>query len=422
MKMMFYHSSFIIFLALVIVLLSGCSDDQTGKATGADEKVLSTPSMELPQHSEETKQIAGEAESTEEGTTLERPLLIGVVGPETGEDADYGLSVLDGILAAARHVNAQGGIAGKEIKVIHKDDKNNISLTNEIVPQLISQGAIAILTAPTGSSTFAPVHLANTYQTILVSIGSRRHIERSGPYIFRMSISDELATEDLIEYASAELGYINYAMVTSSIHEFSLDLSALFKKALAKYPGAIKLETDSYDSYTGMSNIKKVVDEIKACPDPLQGVIFTGEVNDGVVLAKALAEAGLSLPIIGGEDLFKDEYLEGGDAVNGTLLYASFSPGSNSSRMAEFVKEYGKDDPDRFAALGYDAFMLVAEAIKVTGSTNTSRVREALINQSNFEGVTGKTSFTSDGGPVKHPIIYEVKKSGQGRSFVVLKQ
>ena len=306
--------------------------------------------------------------------------------------------------------------------MLHFDDQSNIELTNKIVQDLISKGAIAIFAAPTGSSTFAPVHLVNESKTIFISIGSRRHLKGTGPYVFRTAVPDELATEDLIKYATTELGYVNYILVTASDNDFSLDLSSMFKKALDKYHGVIKIEADTYDSYTGGHNLKAVIDAIKKSHDPLHGVIFTGGVSEAVLLAQELKKAGLTLPIIGGEDLYSEEYLKGGDAVNETLLYTTFSADSKSAKMDEFMKDYGKTKPDRFAALAYDSFMLVADAIKGAGTTDTSKVREALINRKDCVGVTGTTSFTSENMPVKHPIICRIKEGESGESAFVLKQ
>lgn len=381
-----------VFLVMVISLLAGCSDDKGTKAPEAS--------------------VAKD----------ERPLIIGVVGPETGEESSFGISVMEGALAAAKRVNAQGGIGGKEIQVLHFDDQSDVGLATKVVKDLISQRVIAILAAPTGSSTFSPIHLVNDSKTIFISIGSRRQLKATGPYVFRTAVPDETATDDLIKYAVTELGYVNYALVTAADNEFSLELSALFKKALDKNHGVVKVLADTYDSYTGGSNIKAVIAEIKKSPDPLHGVIFTGGVSEAVLLAQEMKKAGINIPLIGGDDLFSAEYLKGGDAVNETLMYTTFSVDSKSSKMAEFIKDYGKANPDRFAALSYDTFMLVADAIKEAGSTDTSLVREALINRKDCEGVTGKTSFTAENMPIKHPTICRVKKSESGEQAFVLKQ
>ena len=379
----------IVFTVMLISLLLGCSDKKEAKTPVAVKD--------------------------------ERPLIIGIVGPETGEEAAYGTSVVAGALAAAKRFNAQGGIGGKEIKVLHFDDKSDIGLANQIVKDIISQRAIAILAAPTGSSTFAPVHLVNESKTIFVSVGSRRHLKASGPFVFRTAVPDETATEDLIKYAIAELG-ANYVLVSASDNDFSLELSSLFKKALDKHHGVIKLEADTYDPFTGGRNMGAVIAAIKKSPDTLHGVIYTGGATEAVLLAQALKKAGLTLPIIGGDDLYSEEYLKGGDAVTDTLAYTTFFIDKKSSKMDEFIADFGQDKPDRFAALAYDTFMLLADAIKEAGSTDTSLVREALINRKDCEGVTGKTSFTSENVPIKHPIICKITKGENGASTFVLKQ
>jgi len=401
---------------LAIALFAACSDDQGDKAA-KPEVDRATEMQELMR---QTEVYARQEEERKQKIieTRERPLLIGLVGPETGEEARYGMSVVNGVLAAARRFNAEGGIDGKEIKVLHYNDESNMGNTNKIVSYLISEGAIAILSAPTGSSTFTPVHLTENSKTIFVSIGSRRHIERSGEFVFRTAIPDEMATEDLIKYASAELGYVNYALVTSSIHDFSLDLSSMFKKALYKNHGVIKVEADIYDTYTGSINVDLIVDAIRNNSDTLHGVIFTGGAANGVLLAEAMKKADLKLPIIGGEDLISKDYLEGGDAVEGTLLYSTLSSDKKSSKMTEFIRDYGKVEPDRFAALAYDTFMLVADAIRIADSTNTTKVREALINRKECEGVTGNTRFSPEGTAIKHPFICKIKKGGKGGSEV----
>jgi branched-chain amino acid transport system substrate-binding protein len=355
-------------VAVLISLLSGCSDN---KSDNKDTKSSAKMSLD------------------------ERPLIIGIVGPETGEEANYGISVVEGALAAAKRFNAQGGIKGKEIKVIHFDDKNDVGMTSQAVKDLISQRVIAILAAPTGSSSMSPIYLVNDSKTIFVSVGSRRHLKATGPYVFRTAVPDDLATEDLIKYAITELGYVNYALVTSAT---------------------------SYDTLTGTQNMGAVINAIKASTDPLHGVIFTGDASEAIILADEMKKAGLTLPIIGGEDLFSEEYLQSGDAVNETLMYTTFSADSKSQKMAEFMEDYGKAKPDRFAALAYDTFMLIADAIKEADSTDTTMVREALINRKDCEGVTGKTSFTAENMPIKHPIICRIKKGNGGERSFVLKQ
>lgn len=349
------------------------------------------------------------------------PLVVGVVGPLTGEEAHYGTSVAEGISAAAKRFNAQGGVGGQEIQIVILDDRSDIELTNKHVRELIGRKVVAILAAPTGSSTFAPIHMVNESGTFFISIGSRRHLKASGPFVFRHAVPDEIATDDLVGYAVKVLGYANFALITAADNDFSLELSSMFRKALIKHGGAIKVQADSYDSLTGSRNLDAVIMAMKKSPDPLHGVIYTGAASEGIQLALAMRRAGMAQPLLGGEDFFSEEFLSGGEAVNDTLLYASFSADSKSKKRDEFIGDMGKDKPDRFAALAYDSFMLLAEAIKTSGSVDSAKIREALIGRDDFEGVTGKTRFSSENLPIKHPLLYRIEKTEGGGTHYVEK-
>ena len=409
------HKKTLFTFVLVLGVLQSCSDDEQSRIEGVDKKEV----IHSPLRSGEETQ--GKPNQPEE----ERALKIGIIGPETGREAEFGLRVLEGATLAARVFNVHGGIGGKAIEIIHYDNKGDPELTSDGVQRLIQQRVIAILAAPTGWSTFATTYMANASHTIFFSIGTRRRIGKSGPYIFRSSLPDELAIDELIYVSAKELGYSDYALVTSSSYDYSLDLSALFRKSIAKYGGRLGVVADTYDTYTGETDLSGVIKAIKGSPKPLHAIIYTGGPDEGGLLAQLIRRAGIMLPIIGGEDLFTETYLKaGGSAVRGTLLYSTFSPENDSEKVVEFIKDYKKETgnaPDRFVALAYDTFMLVAQAIDVAGSTKSSVVRDAIIDL-NYDGVTGQTAFTPEGAPIKHPFIYRVEGSKSGERFSLLGQ
>jgi len=408
------RKSVLILSVIILVMVQACSDDKPGSnGSIGKQDILRSPAKSQ-------NEIQSEPRPKEEP----RALKVGVIGPETGSSAYYGLSVLEGILMAAKTFNANSGINGKMIEVIHFDNKDDPELTNEAVRELIQQRVVAIFAAPTGWSTFSATHLANASQTIFISVGSRRRIGKSGPYIFRFSLADEFATDELIDLSVNSLGYTNYVLVTSSDYDYSLDLSALFRKAVAKHGGTLKLVADTYDTYSGKSDIDHVVKMLKQNTEPLHAIIYTGNHEQGVQLAQAIKQAGLKLPIIGGEDLHTDAFLKmGKSAVRGSLLYTSFAPENNSSHVVKFMQDYKKHKggtPARFVALAYDSFMLVAASIKVATSTRSSEIRNALVTTL-FHGVTGDTRFTPQGSPVKQSFIYRVEAGKTGEKFVLIK-
>jgi branched-chain amino acid transport system substrate-binding protein len=404
----------LIFSVIILAIVQGCSDDKQDSTGSVDERnVILSPVVAQPE-------IQAEPMPIEEA----RALKMGVIGPETGDSAFYGLSILEGITMAARTFNANGGINGQPIEVIHYDNKGDPELTDEGVRGLIQQRVVAIFAAPTGWSTFAATHLANESRTIFIAVGSRRRIGKSGPYIFRVSLADEFAINELIQYSVKQAGYTNFALVTSSDYDYSLDLSSLFRRAIPRHGGELKLVADTFDTFSGKRNIDNVVKALRESPEPLHAVIYTGDDKQAAQLAWGINRAGLKLPIIGGEDLHTKAYLTSGKAVaRGTLLYASFAPENDSPQVVKFIQDYKsqkKGVPDRFVALAYDSFMLVAEAIQTAASTRSSEVRDTIINIKH-KGVTGETRFTPEGSPVKRPFLYRAEGSKSGENFVLLK-
>ena len=80
--------------------------------------------------------------------------------------------------------------------------------------------------------------------------------------------------------------------------------------------------------------------------------------------------------------------------------------------MKEFVARYQEKYgalPDTFAALGYDAARLLADAIKRAGSSDSKALRDALAKTSGFEGVTGQISFDTNRNASKPGLIVRVK-------------
>jgi branched-chain amino acid transport system substrate-binding protein len=342
---------------------------------------------------------------------IERQLLIGIVGPETGPQARYGEAVYQGALLAVQRSNDNGGIEGQDIQLLHYDNEGDAGLTMDIVQYFVGQRAMAIITAPTGWATFGPTHITDDSSTILISIGSRRRIARSGDYIFQMSLSDEIATDYMISYTIREMGFKRFALISVSDYDYSLDLSASFKKALNRHGAELLVDVDIYDTYTGQHNIEAIIPEILSRADSLDAVVFTGNARDAANLARSLRDENVHLPLLAGEDLYSDEFLtDAGQAAIGSLVYATY-PNKHLVQAANFITKFQnqyEDPPDRFAALAFDATTLLVKAIRESGSRHSSVVREAFLKSKLTEGVTGSSEFSEQGSSIKVPLIFKV--------------
>lgn len=361
--------------------------------------------------------------SAETPADSSKKLKIGVIGPVTGEGSDYSRPMFDAIKLAAKDFNNSGGVNGKKIDLAIKDNKGDYSNTRDAVKELINDRVVAIMASPSGWSTFTPVSMADASKTILLSVGSQRHIGRSGPYIFRNSLPDETATEETVRYAKEKLGYKRYIILTSMVDdEACLSVAGLYRRALQKVGGEVVADACTNLDLSLNETIGKVIKEAKG---PIDAVIFAGSAGNAVDTAKELRRQGINAPLIGNEGLYTDEFLKrGGQAVVGSLLYTSFTPLSEAPATVKFVKNYkeayGKI-PTPLAALGYDSFMILAEALTKAGTTIPVDVRHSVTGIKKYEGVSGVISMGEDGESIKTPFIIRVEKGARGPEFRLVK-
>ncbi|MEE9613804.1 MAG: ABC transporter substrate-binding protein [Thermodesulfobacteriota bacterium] len=354
----------------------------------------------------------------EEAVEDERLLIVGAIGPRTGEQAEYGLMTLEGASMALDSLNASGGIGGRRVELRTVDNRGSDGGTQEAMAGLIDEGVMAIIGAPTGWSTFTPVYTANDRRTVFISAGTRRHIGRSGPFVFRYSLPGERAAEGLIEYCVKEEGYKEFALVTVMEDE-ALNVSSFFRIAIQNAGAAIKTEGHIFAD----PDIPAAVKELKG-KLPLDAVVFVGSSRSAGLFLSEARKQGVKLPLIGGEELHTEEFLRAGNGVEGSLVYAGFSPLDETPAVKSFIDSYKRKKkglpPATFVAEAYDSFMLVADAVKRAGSTRPGEVMAAMMDTKGFEGITGIADMDDKGEITRDPYILKVvmKKNGPAFSLV----
>jgi branched-chain amino acid transport system substrate-binding protein len=190
--------------------------------------------------------------------------------------------------------------------------------------------------------------------------------------------------------------------------DYSVDLAKFFKDEFSKLGGAVVGE-QSYA--TGDTDFRAQLTSIRAAqPD----VVFVpGYYQEVALIVKQGRQIGLHMPFVGCDGWANQALLQiGGKAVDGCYFTNHFAPDDPSPIVKEFVakfqEKYGAP-PDTFAALGYDAARLLADAIKRAGSTDSKALRDSLAETSGFEGVTGRISFDANRNASKPGLIVTVK-------------
>lgn len=342
---------------------------------------------------------------------------IGFLGAKTGSNAAYGIETLKGIKMAADDLNKAGGVLGKKIQIVEDDNASQLSQGATVTTKLITQdNVVAIVGDPTTGITKLAAPIAMSNKVVLFSAGAVGDgIQGIGDYVFRDTLLNSVAAPVVIKYLHEKMGWNKVAIVTSINNDFSVGLTKIFKDALAKNNMQVVSEQSISD---GDTNFSAQVTAIKgANPD---GILFTGYYTEGGLFMKEVRKQGMKQVLAGGDGLYAPDFISlGGNSVEGSMVYCSFSadPKYTSDKTKAFVDAYKKlnnnKEPDYFSVQGYDAVMMIANAMKQANSTDPSKFKLDLAKTKNYEGVSGKISFTANGEPIKSPVYLMEVKGGK---------
>ncbi len=337
---------------------------------------------------------------------------IGFMGALTGDIAMFGKPTLEGMRMAASELNGAGGVDGKRIEIIEADNRGDKQEGASVAQKLISRDhVVAIVGDPTTGITKVVAPIAQRADVVLLSAGATGPgVVETGDYIFRDTLLDSVAIPACIDYFVKDLGYHRVAIVTSDNNDYSVGLSQTFRQA-AKGKGITIVDEEKIKD--GDKDFSAQITNIRAAnPDV---IFFSGYYTEGALLMKEARKQGLEVKMFGGDGLFSPKLIElGGDAVEGTMVALGFSPEQASPVTARFVAAYRKShngaEPGLFDAQGYDAVMLLADAMKRAKSTDPKVFKDALAKTKNFEGVSGTITIRPNREPIKSPLaLLEVK-------------
>jgi branched-chain amino acid transport system substrate-binding protein len=357
----------------------------------------------------------------------ERRPSIAVVGPLTGELKDFGTEASNGAEMASDEFDAKGGINGKEFELVVLDTKGELVRARQAFQVLINRNSLAAVGAATGEVSFSSNKQINEAQLIMVSAGSRRRLGDTGPYNFRITLTEKNGVDSLMKYLKEEKGWKKFAIMTSVVNDYSIQLSGDFKAGIINNGLEVSHELWLWSRRTANisnddSSISAQVGKLKA--NPPDALVFTGAGAEAGELVKELRKQGLNTPLVSSEDLMVPAFIGLGKGIEGTVIYSGFNPDSKRPKSKRFVRDYKKRfgrEPGRLAALSYDAYCLIAEAVTKSPTLKPSHVRKALLEIKDFNGVTGTITITETGESIKEPFIMEARKVRGKYKFVGVK-
>ena len=337
---------------------------------------------------------------------------IGAIFPLSGGVAYYGNESRDGIVLAVEELNAAGGLLGKQLKLISEDDEGNAEKTVNAFTKLTTRDKISIIL---GSSTSGPTQaissLAQQSKVLLISPSATNiDVTKAGDFIFRACFIDPFQGIVGADFAYGTMGSRRAAILYDAGADYNTGLAESFRSQFRANGGQVVAD-EAYQS--GDVDFNAQVTRIKAANPDL--VYLPNYYNDVSLQAKQLRDHGLSCALVGGDGW--DSLIDNaGDEVLNGFWSAGFASDTTDPKGAAFVKAFtGRFNrpASQFAALGYDAMMLVADGIKAAGSFDSMAVKDAMAKL-NGAYITGTIRFDADRNPIKGAAMLEiVRKDGK---------
>jgi branched-chain amino acid transport system substrate-binding protein len=365
--------------------------------------------------------LAGCGAKESSGGGASDKIKIGVNLELSGNVASYGESLEKGIDLATDEINANGGIDGKEIKLIKVDNKSDSAEAANAAIKLTSKDQVtAIIGAATSGNTVAQAQIAdNTKTVVLTPSGTSPSVTvgkdgKVNEFVFRTSYIDPFQGTVAANFAANDLKVKNAAIYADSGSDYSKGLAASFKETFEAAGGSVVSE----EAYVGKdTDFRATLTRIKS-KNP-EFVFIPGYYEEVGLIIKQARELGLNVPFMGADGWDSPTLVElaGADALNNTYITNHYSSEDPDKKIQEFVTKFKDKNkgaaPNAFNALGYDTVYLLADAIKRAGSTDSTKIKDALAKTTDLSLVTGVVSIDKNHHPIKSAIVLEYKDGKQ---------
>jgi branched-chain amino acid transport system substrate-binding protein len=325
---------------------------------------------------------------------------IGLSGPFTGGSSPMGISMRDGAKLAVEEINKAGGLLGRQIQLVERDDEakpeRGVQITQELINKehVVATLGFANTGVSQSSQRFyqeAKIPVINNVSTGSIVTKQFLPPEFADNYIFRNSAYDGIQSQMIVEEAVVRRKFTKVAILHDSTNYGQLGRDDLEKALAAKGIKAVAEEKFN------VKDVDMTPQLLKAKEAGAQAILTYAIGPELAQIALGMKKLGWKVPMIGSWTLSMANFIDNAGAESeGIRMPQTFIQEPNTPKRKAFIDAYLKayhPTNDRIpspvsAAQSYDSVYLIAAAIKQAGNTDGPKVREALENlKDKVEGV-----------------------------------
>jgi len=315
-----------------------------------------------------------------------------------------------GARLAVSEINAAGGINGRLLELVERDDHEHPDSAVVVATELYDdEGIVAVVGNGFSGLTLATAPVFNGGPNPVLQISptaSSPDLSGAGPYTFRVCPTDLAHGGALARWALDGLGY-QYATVLYGNDDYGRGV----RRAFVSEFEAIGGEVLSADPYLGAPpDVAPYLERISQS-GRVEFIVLAGYLDEAEYILAEARSRGIEVPFMGGDGIERIE--RQGALAEGTFVTAAYLSLINTPKNDSFLAAWSNAYPDKSmpnlsAAGAYDAVYLISEALAAVG-TDREAVRNAVAEVGNlrpvFDGVVGPIGFDANG-DVTIPNIY----------------
>ncbi len=315
------------------------------------------------------------------------PIKIGVDGPFTGGSSTMGVSMRDGVRLATEEINKAGGVLGRQIVLVERDDEAKNERGVQIAQELINKEKVvaAVGYINTGVALASQRFFQEAKIPVMNNVATGSVVTHQFPndpdnYVFRNSANDSIQAPMIVEEA-VRRGFKKVAILADSTNYGQLGREDLEKALAAKGIKPVAIEKFN------IKDVDMTAQLLKAKEAGAEAVLTYGIGPELAQIANGMTKLGWKVPMVGSWTLSMANYIDNaGPGGEGARMPQTFIQEPTTPKRQSFIVNYlttfnpknSRIDSPVSAAQGYDSIYLLAAAIKQAGSTDGPKIKAAL--------------------------------------------
>jgi branched-chain amino acid transport system substrate-binding protein len=349
---------------------------------------------------------------------------IGINAPLTGDIPKVGEGTKYSAEMWLEDIGSELEVGGKtyNVELVIEDNESKAESAVAANTKLITQDEVLIIVGPQSSKQAVPAGgTANDLETPMISPWSTNpNTTLDRPWVFRACFLDPFQGPVVANFVTDEFGFTQAGVLYDVASDYPKGLAEFFKEAWERLHGAGSVV--AFESFTtGDTDFSAQLTKIK---DSGAEFFFTPQYyNEVALIVQQAHQLGWDKPIVGSDSWGSAETVQlcGADCY-GLFFSTHYAAAGATGATKEFIDRYNEKYgyvPDDVGALTWDTMRIAQQAIQdcgeITGDIKVDRkcVRDALAQIKDFDGITGKMTFTEEGDPIKCAVIVRISDAGE---------